>query len=161
MDIGKDRIIMERKNWRKNHPHGFAAKPDKDSSGDLDLYRWRCIIPGPKNTIWEEAFLPLYMEFPDEYPNKPPKCQFKPDFPHPNVYPSGTVCLSILSEDDDWSPSISISTILTGIQDLLGKPNLESPAQLPAFEAYKSNPKKYNDTVREYISKNSEKDKFY
>ncbi len=27
---------------------------------------------------------------------------------HPNVYPSGTVCLSILNEDEAWKPGISI-----------------------------------------------------
>lgn len=37
-----------------------------------------------------------------DYPSKPPKCRFvlvngKPLF-HPNVYPTGTVCLSILNE---------------------------------------------------------------
>ena len=26
------------------------------------------------------------------------QCKFKPNFFHPNVYPSGTVCLSILNE---------------------------------------------------------------
>lgn len=27
---------------------------------------------------------------------------------HPNVYPRGTVCLSILEEDKDWRPAITI-----------------------------------------------------
>ena len=53
----------------------------------------------------------------------------KPLF-HPNVYPSGTVCLSILNEDEeplqgllgmfscgeDWKPAITIRQILLGIQ---------------------------------------------
>jgi ubiquitin-protein ligase len=29
------------------------------------------------------------------------KCKFEPPLFHPNVYPSGTVCLSILEEDKD------------------------------------------------------------
>ena len=31
--------------------------------------------------------------------------------PHPNVYPSGTVCLSILDEDKDWRPAITIKQV--------------------------------------------------
>lgn len=65
------------------------------------------------------------MEFPNDYPLRPPKCQFKPVLPHPNVYPSGTVCLSILNEEEDWKSSISIKTILLGIQKLLkDEPNI-------------------------------------
>jgi ubiquitin-conjugating enzyme E2 I len=73
------------------------------------------------------------------------QCKFKPNFFHPNVYPSGTVCLSILNEvslplghhaclcfevfcvgsflvtfedmqDEGWRPSITVKNILTGIQ---------------------------------------------
>nr|GMD49743.1 SUMO-conjugating enzyme SCE1 [Ipomoea batatas]GMD51754.1 SUMO-conjugating enzyme SCE1 [Ipomoea batatas]GMD55271.1 SUMO-conjugating enzyme SCE1 [Ipomoea batatas] len=41
------------------------------------------------------------MHFSEDYPSKPPKCKFPQGFFHPNVYPSGTVCLSILNEDYD------------------------------------------------------------
>ena len=44
----------------------------------------------------------------DDYPSSPPKCKFDPPLFHPNVYPSGTVCLSILDEDKDWRPAITI-----------------------------------------------------
>ena len=88
---------------------------------------------------------------PDEYPNKPPKCQFVPPLPHPNIYPSGTVCLSILSEDEDWKPSITIPTILKGIQDLLDNPNAESPAQLIALKNYTENREEYDKNIRDYV----------
>jgi ubiquitin-conjugating enzyme E2 I len=55
---------------------------------------------------------------------------FKPVLPHPNIYPSGTVCLSILNEEEDWKPHITIRQILLGIQKLLkDEPNIDSPAQ--------------------------------
>ena len=37
------------------------------------------------------------MEFSEDYPHKPPKCKFPQGFFHPNVYPSGTVCLRFLA----------------------------------------------------------------
>ena len=55
------------------------------------------------------------MEFPDSYPQDPPKCQFEKGFYHPNIYPSGTVCHSILDSDKDWKPTHTISFILTTI----------------------------------------------
>lgn len=69
-----------------------------------------------QGSLWEGGEYCLTMEFPEEYPSKPPKCKFTPVLFHPNVYPSGTVCLSILNEDEDWKPSITIKQILLGIQ---------------------------------------------
>ena len=65
----------------------------------------------------------------EDYPSKPPKCKFVPPLFHPNVYPSGTICLSILNEEEGWRPAITIKQMLLGIQDLLDTPNPNSPAQ--------------------------------
>lgn len=46
----------------------------------------------------------------------PPQCKLPEKFFHPNIYPSGTVCLSILNEDEGWRPSITVKQILVGIQ---------------------------------------------
>jgi ubiquitin-conjugating enzyme E2 I len=43
-----------------------------------------------------------------------PQCKFPANFFHPNIYPSGTVCLSILNEDEGWLPSITVRQILLG-----------------------------------------------
>ncbi len=44
------------------------------------------------------------------------QCKLPEKFFHPNIYPSGTVCLSILNEDEGWRPSITVKQILMGIQ---------------------------------------------
>ena len=88
------------------------------------------------------------MYFTEDYPNKPPKCQFKPVLFHPNIYPSGTVCLSILNEEKDWKPAITIKQILMGIQDLLAQPNNDDPAQKEPFELYRRDTEEYNKRVR-------------
>lgn len=44
------------------------------------------------------------------------KCRFPAGFFHPNVYPSGTVCLSILNAEEAWKPGITLKQILLGIQ---------------------------------------------
>ncbi|ELK30133.1 SUMO-conjugating enzyme UBC9-A [Myotis davidii] len=62
--------------------------------------------------------------------------KFEPPLFHPNVYPSGTVCLSILEEDKDWRPAITIKQILLGIQELLNEPNIQDPAQAEAYTIY-------------------------
>ena len=43
------------------------------------------------------------------------------------------MCLSILNEEKDWVPTITVKQVLLGIQDLLDNPNLGDPAQREAF----------------------------
>lgn len=92
------------------------------------------------------------------WPLPPPALpgKFTPTIFHPNIFPSGTVCLSILSEDKAWVPTITVKQILLGVQDLLVRahcpdapsfpscfdvpslaqdsPNLEDPAQREPFD---------------------------
>ena len=64
------------------------------------------------------------------------RCRFDKDFFHPNIFPSGKVCLSILNEDKGWRPSITIKQLLLGIQELLDNPNEKDPAQESAYYIY-------------------------
>lgn len=68
---------------------------------------------------------------------------------HPNVYPSGAVCLSIINEEEDWRTGLKVKDILLGIQELLRTPNEKSPAQKEAYETYVKNREAYNKKVRE------------
>ena len=74
---------------------------------------------------------------------------------HPNVYPSGTICLSILNEDEDWRPAITIKQMLLGIQDLLDTPNPNSPAQSDAYQLFVSDKAEYKKRVRQEAAKNA------
>lgn len=80
------------------------------------------------------------MSFPQDYPNKPPTVKFVSDMWHPNVYPDGKVCISILhSPGDDpmgyeqaserWSPVQTVETIMLSIISMLSSPNDESPVR--------------------------------
>lgn len=53
------------KQWRRDHPFGFYAKPARTKEGVLDLKNWECGIPGKEKTIWEGCLLKLTMAFPD------------------------------------------------------------------------------------------------
>ncbi|KAH8928402.1 ubiquitin-conjugating enzyme [Atractiella rhizophila] len=148
------RLQEERKQWRKDHPYGFSARPSKNDKGQ-NMMVWDCLIPGKKDTPWEAGVYKLVMYFPEDYPSKPPKCKFVPPLFHPNVYPSGTVCLSILNEEKSWKPAITVKQILLGIQDLLDTPNPDDPAQLEAYTMYKKDKNAYTKKVREEARKNA------
>ena len=79
--------------------------------------------------------------------------KFSPPLFHPNVYPSGTICLSILSEEEGWRPGITIKQILQGIQDLLDEPNPDSPAQSEAYSLFVQNRAGYKRRVQQEARK--------
>lgn len=121
--------------------------------GGLDLMHWEAGIPGKPGTPWEGGEFHLLLHFTEDYPTKPPKCVFAPVLFHPNVYPSGTVCLSILNEEKDWRPNITIKQILLAIQELLDHPNIKDPAQEEPYKVYMRDVKEYEDRVREEVRK--------
>ncbi|KAG4169236.1 hypothetical protein ERO13_A12G073200v2 [Gossypium hirsutum] len=84
----------------------------------------------------------------EDYPSKPPKCKFPQSFFHPNVYPSGTICLSILNEDSGWRPAITVKQILVVIQDLLDARNAADPAQAEGYNILIHDADEYKRRVR-------------
>ncbi|EGB05058.1 hypothetical protein AURANDRAFT_31459, partial [Aureococcus anophagefferens] len=150
--IARGRLAEERK---ADHPFGFYARPGSNPDNSTNLMRWETGIPGKAGTDWEAGLYKVTMEFTDDYPSKPPKCKFVPPLFHPNVYPSGTICLSILNEEEDWRPAITIKQMLLGIQDLLDTPNPNSPAQSDAYQLFVSDKAEYKKRVRQEAAKNA------
>lgn len=151
--IAQARLQSERKLWRQEHPVGFFARPEK-ANGVVNMMKWECGIPGKQKTDWEGGLYKLAVEFTDDYPSRPPKVRFTPPLFHPNVYPSGTVCLSILDADKAWRPSITLKQILLGVQDLLDTPNVLDPANGEAYDIFMKSKVSYQNRVKQVAASN-------
>jgi hypothetical protein len=104
-------------------------------------------IPNKASKVYVLCFKVKYMKL--TIPGK-----FVPPLFHPNVYPSGTVCLSILNEEEHWKPAITIKQILLGVQDLLDDPNPDSPAQADAYNLFKKDRAAYENKVKRIVRDN-------
>ncbi len=105
----------------------------------------------------------MIMYFMPNYPSVAPRCMplfhlylfiigvFTPALPHPNIFPQGQVCLSLLT--DGWKPAITIRQLLLGIQALLDEPNPKSPANHDHYTLYRTNEKKYIENVKAFAAK--------
>ena len=89
------------------------------------------------------------MTFKSDYPMKPPTFKFLRPIHHPNIYPDGRVCISILHEagedemsgesaDERWSPLQTPDSILRSILVLLDSPEISSPANVDASVMYRT-----------------------
>jgi hypothetical protein len=85
-------LTRRRKQWRRDHPFGFFAKPMRGANGMMDLKKWDCGVPGKEKTIWEGGLFKLEVTFPDEYPTKPPKCEIP--LPFQPLTHTSLICLT-------------------------------------------------------------------
>ncbi|KAM0674343.1 ubiquitin conjugating enzyme Ubc7/UbcP3 [Gurleya vavrai] len=120
---------------------------------------WDVFIRGSENSLYEGTVMHAQLIFPPEYPIYPPQMYFLQKMFHPNVYPDGKVCISILhvAEDDPtsyekadekWTPVQGIRTIILSVISLLNEPNCNSPANVDASKLFNENIVEYNEKVR-------------
>ena len=141
------RITKELTEFNKEPPEGFSAGPIDDS----DMFKWEASITGPEESPYEGGTFQLSIEFPKDFPYKPPKVEFTTKVYHPNVKSTGTICLDILK--DAWSPDISVSKILLAIQNLLINPNIDHPLEPEIANLYKSDKEAYDKNAKEWTEK--------
>eukprot|EP00033_Pygsuia_biforma_P000979 GCRY01001122.1.p1 GENE.GCRY01001122.1~~GCRY01001122.1.p1 ORF type:complete len:166 (-),score=19.16 GCRY01001122.1:169-666(-) len=148
----------------KNPIEGFSAGLVDDSN----IFKWQVCIMGPPDTLYEGGFFNAIMEFPKEYPNRPPKMTFTSEMWHPNIYfPSGEVCISILHEPGDdeygyekaserWLPVHTVESIVVSVISMLSTPNDESPANIEAAKMWRETPSEFKKRVARTVRKSQE-----
>ena len=133
-----------------------------------NFYKWSVVIFGPTETIYEGGFFRAILDFPEDYPNNPPKMQFTTKMWHPNIYKDGKVCISILhppgtdkfneqeKAEERWRPSLGAEEILLSVISMLNDPNPDSPANIDAAVMFRKNREEYNSKVRSLVFQSME-----
>ena len=140
------RIQREILDLTKDAPENCSAGPRGD-----DIYLWDAVIMGPSDSPFAGGVFRLEIHFPSDYPFKPPKVVFKTKIYHPNISPSGAICLDILK--DQWSPALTISKVLLSVCSLLTDPNPKDPLVPEIAEEYTRNRPVYEDTARYWTNR--------
>jgi len=137
------RIAKELKDIQRDPPTGISAGPIGET-----IQKWEAVIMGPVDTPYEGGLFKLQLNFPNEYPYRPPKVKFLTRVFHPNINAHGEICLDILR--DNWSPALTISRVLLSISSLLADPNPNDPLVPEIAILYKTEPEKYKSMAREW-----------
>ncbi|KZF20242.1 ubiquitin-conjugating enzyme [Xylona heveae TC161] len=156
--VAAKRLFQEYRLLTNDPPEGIMAGPVNED----DLFSWEALIQGPEGTPFEGGVFPAILTFPKDYPLAPPTMKFTCDLWHPNVYPSGLVCISILHAPGDdpnhyehaserWSPIQSVEKILISVMSMLAEPNDESPANVEAAKMWRERRKEYEELVRQNV----------
>jgi len=153
------RLQKELKDLMKNPVEGFKVELVDEAS----LFEWRIYFAGPPDTPFEGGVFKAMMNFPEDYPNSPPKMKILSDFWHPNIYPDGKVCISILHTPDPmnsderaeetWRPILTVESILVSVCSMFADPNFSSPANVDASVELRKKPDAYKKRIRALVEK--------
>ena len=138
------RIHKELADLQRDPPANCSAGPTDES----DLYNWTASIMGPDDSPFQGGVFFLNVQFPTDYPFKPPKLSFTTRIYHPNINSNGSICLDILK--DQWSPALTISKVLLSISSLLTDANPNDPLVPEIAHIYKNDRSRYDNTAREW-----------
>jgi ubiquitin-conjugating enzyme E2 D/E len=139
----KKRILKEMKELSQDEYSNITAGPIDENN----VYKWSATIIGPKDSVYEGGVFILHIDFPQNYPFKPPQVTFKTKIFHPNISSSGSICLDILQSQ--WSPALTICKTLLSISSLLTDPNPDDPLDATAGKMYKNDLDSFKKKAKE------------
>jgi|TARA_B110000285_G_C14502756_1_gene328852 ubiquitin-protein ligase len=116
-----------------------------------NIYKWIGNIKGPKDSPYSRGSFKLIIDFPKDYPFKPPIVRFDTPIYHPNINKYGIICLDILATN--WSPALTITKVLLSISSLLTEPNPLDPLDKSIADVFLSNKELYKQNARDYTIK--------
>ena len=132
---------------------------------DNDYFKWSVCFQGPEDTLYEGGFFKAILTFPQDFPQNPPEMRFITEMWHPNIYPDGRVCISILHgpgvdamneqerAEERWRPVLGVEQILVSVISMLTDPNCDSPANIDAGVMFRNNPNEYKKKVKQLVLK--------
>merc|ERR1739838_206243 len=71
-----------------------------------NIFEWKVKLHAPKDSMYYGGVFNLKINFPTDYPFKPPTIVFETRIYHPNINANGNICLDILR--DSWTPALTI-----------------------------------------------------
>ncbi|KAK8066314.1 hypothetical protein PG997_013061 [Apiospora hydei] len=130
-----------------------------------NLLHWKLgLMVINSDSAFNGGYFKAEMLFENDYPYKPPTFRFMIPIYHPNVYPDGKLCISILhnpGEDimsgeaasERWSPLQGVESVLRSVLLLLDDPEINSPANVDAGVMYRDDRASYNRKAGEVVQR--------
>jgi len=122
---------------------------------EQNILQWQGLLV-PDAPPYSKGAFRIDIQFPAEYPFKPPKICFKTKIYHPNVDEKGQVCLPIISAEN-WKPATKTDQVIQALVSLINEPEPDHPLRGDLAEEYTRDKKKFMKNAEEFTKKHGEK----
>ncbi len=116
--------------WQKRLDHERKQSSEFPLIPTEDPFVWHSDLKGPAGTPYKDKVFRIEFKISKQYPFEAPYARFLTPIFHPNVHESGKFYCPFLIHC--WSPSKTLKSILTYIEDMLKHPD---PVYKYGFEA--------------------------
>lgn len=114
-----------------------------------DIYVWKVCFKGPANTPYQGGNFYLKIDFPMQYPFKPPHFTFLTKVYHPSVkQETGEICTDMVNEG--WGPTLGVNHCLTTIYAMLQHPQADHPLEEAIAQQLRDKPKDFEKQAKKY-----------
>ncbi|OBT67197.1 hypothetical protein VE03_02752 [Pseudogymnoascus sp. 23342-1-I1] len=133
--------------------------------GGTNIFKWTVgLMVVNSDSYYDGGYFKAQMSFPSNYPMSPPSFKFIRPIYHPNIYPDGRICISILhppgedemsgeSATERWTSVQSVESVLRSILLLLDDPEVSSPANVDAGVLYRNDRPAYIAKAHDDVEK--------
>lgn len=121
---------------------------------ESNILVWQGLICTDQPPYNKGAFR-IEINFPAEYPFKPPKITFKTKIYHPNIDEKGQVCLPIISPEN-WKPATKTDQVIQALAALITDPEPDHPLRGDLAEEYTKNKSQFMKKAEDHTKKNAE-----
>jgi len=122
---------------------------------EANILLWQGLLV-PDSAPYNKGAFKIEIQFPAEYPFKPPKLVFKTKIYHPNVDEKGQICLPIVSVEN-WKPATKTEQVIQALVNLVNEPEPDHPLRADLAEEYSRDKKKFFKNAEEFTKKHGEK----
>ncbi|EPQ58417.1 hypothetical protein GLOTRDRAFT_137137 [Gloeophyllum trabeum ATCC 11539] len=129
-------------------------KPIKDLTVEPkedNLFEWNCAIKASPDSPYKGGTFRFKVVIPPTFPFKPPTVTFLTKVYHPGINDEGHICVPILR--DEWKPAITMSTVLSVVQEKLNNPSPDDPFEPDVAAQLKNEKPKFLETAKEWTKK--------
>lgn len=138
-------IMRQYVDFMSNPVEGCTVYVNEDN-----CFGWKAVMTGLPYP-YDGGIWVLTIDFPHDYPFKPPRIRFTTPVYHCNISNDGNICLDVLK--DQWSPAITISTAMRSIKELLFDCNSDDPLDTFKAQLYRDNKGAYQRAAKEHTER--------
>jgi len=120
---------------------------------DDNIFEWKCSIKAASESPYKNGTFNFNLSLPQNYPFKAPTVTFTTKIYHPGINEEGAICVPVLR--DEWKPSVTLSSVLSIIQEKVNNPSPDDPFEPDIAALLKTDKTKFLATAKEWTKKHA------